>query len=135
MKDKSRVIIVDDEVDFENIYRFAFEDEMRTGTLEVSYYNCPLKCISDLNIEDLNNNCLLITDINMPKMDGIELINSLRLHNKNLPVIVNTAYPQLLDRAEYKDLKIEKIFHKPTSLQMIKDYAVEVLNRNDHEVT
>jgi CheY-like chemotaxis protein len=36
---------------------------------------------------------LIITDIKMPKMDGIELIRAIREENKTIPIIILTAYP------------------------------------------
>ena len=35
---------------------------------------------------------LVLTDLNMPEMDGLELVNALRLHHPGVPVILITAY-------------------------------------------
>ncbi|WP_457743291.1 response regulator [Sulfurimonas sp.] len=37
---------------------------------------------------------LIITDIRMPKMDGIELIRNIRTLNEDIPIIVSTAHKE-----------------------------------------
>ncbi|MGD2028434.1 MAG: response regulator [Desulfobacterales bacterium] len=52
-----------------------------------------------------NNIDIVLTDYAMPGMNGIELLQKIREHNKNIPVIIMTAYGD-------KDLVIEALHHR-----------------------
>jgi CheY-like chemotaxis protein len=62
---------------------------------------------------------LIITDINMPKVDGYEVIEEIRKHNTTLKVYILSAYNQIdniqkagssVDAYLYKPLNIKKLF-------------------------
>ena len=75
---------------------------------------------------------LLIVDIEMPKMNGIELINKIRQENKDVHIIVISAYTKtdyLLECIEYK---IDKYIIKPLTSRKIKE-LLEKLNEEFKE--
>lgn len=57
---------------------------------------------------------LIITDINMPVMDGREMIKILREKGCNTPVIALTAYEYTKD-----DLKVSDVIRKPVNLERL----------------
>jgi len=69
---------------------------------------------------------LLLVDIELPKMNGIELINKIRQKNKNIHIIVISAYTKtdyLLDCIEYK---IDKYIIKPLTSRKIKELLTKL---------
>jgi two-component system, OmpR family, response regulator ChvI len=69
---KSRILVVDDEVDITLSFSLALED---SGLFEVDTYNDPLVALSNYRP---NSYDLLLLDIKMPHMDGFELYDKMK---------------------------------------------------------
>ncbi len=65
---------------------------------------------------------LVITDLNMPHMDGFELIRSLRENNeyKDLPIIILTSLSDSINKERGKSLGVHSYIVKPFSLEKIQ---------------
>lgn len=85
--DKKRILLVDDEEGIQLLYRGEFEDD---GYEVDSAYNGEeaLEKFRDQSFD------LVILDINMPGMNGIEVLRQMKEINPELPVILSTAYPE-----------------------------------------
>lgn len=56
---------------------------------------------------------LIITDIQMPHMNGLDMIQSIRMHNQSIPIIITTAFSDQEYFIRSIDLKIDKYLLKP----------------------
>jgi DNA-binding NtrC family response regulator len=81
-----RILIVDDEIDMLELLELIITDRTE---YEVVTTNTPLEVPELLRKEPFD---LLITDLRMPDIDGIELIEMVRQVDDQLPFIVITAY-------------------------------------------
>lgn len=79
------ILVVDDEPN----YRIVFTELLRGEGFEVCTAQCGEEGISMIKKIALD---LVITDMRMPGMDGLELLNEAKEINKDLPVIIVTAY-------------------------------------------
>jgi len=72
---------------------------------------------------------LLITDVNMPKCDGIDLVKRLKANPKTstLPVIVMTSAGNIEQRAELENLGVSSILSKPFAVPDAVDIANALL--------
>ncbi|MBN1596528.1 response regulator [candidate division FCPU426 bacterium] len=69
---------------------------------------------------------LVITDILMPEMDGLELITFLRKYNPNLPCIaISAGDPNFLKVGQY--LGADRILEKPFSKDQLKNLITDLL--------
>lgn len=84
---KKRILLVDDEEGIQLLYREEFEEE---GFEVISAYN------GDEALEKFSNEMpdLVILDINMPGMSGIEVLRRMKELNPDLPVILSSAYQE-----------------------------------------
>jgi len=82
---KVRLLIVDDE---ENI-RFLFKEELEEEGYEVDVASNGLDALEKIKIAVFD---LVILDIKMPGMNGIQALNEIKNMNKDLPVILCSAY-------------------------------------------
>ena len=113
-----RILVIDDEVDMLMLLRMIIEDN--TG-YEVETTNNPSEGLKKLAERDYG---LVITDLKMPGMDGIELFDELKEIKPGIPVIIITAYGSLetADEAMKKGVVdfITKPFRKDHILFTIK---------------
>jgi len=84
---KKRILLVDDEEGIQLLYREEFEEE---GFDVISAYN------GDEALEKFSQEPpdLVILDINMPGMSGIEVLRRMKELNPDLPVILSSAYQE-----------------------------------------
>lgn len=116
----ARILIVDDE---ENI-RFLYEQELRDEGYETIVAGDGKECLDKLQAELPD---LIILDIRMPRMDGIEAIGKIIELNKNIPIIINSAYSTYRDdfMTWAADAYVVKSYDLDTLKQTIKDVLTQ----------
>ena len=85
-----KILLVDDEPDAEDLFRQRFRRRIKQGELEFFY--APNGLVA---LEILGNNPeidVVITDINMPEMDGLTLLRKVKEQNLPARIIVMSAY-------------------------------------------
>ena len=85
--EKKKILVVDDEESIHLLYREELEDE---GYLVISAMNGE----DALKLFESEQPDLVILDINMPGMDGIEVLRQMKQLKPNVPVILSSAYPE-----------------------------------------
>lgn len=80
-----KILLVDDEEGIQMLYREEFEDE---GYTVISAYT------GEEGLQKLKEESpdLVILDIQMPGMNGIETLRQMKMGNPDLPIILSTAY-------------------------------------------
>jgi DNA-binding NtrC family response regulator len=113
-----RILVIDDEPDMLMLLRMIIEDNT---SYEVETTNNPAEGLKMLTEEAYD---LVISDLKMPGMDGLELFDELRKMRPDIPVIIITAYgsPEAADEALKKGISdfITKPFRKDTILFTMK---------------
>lgn len=90
MSEKIRIMVVDDEPDVEALVRQKFRREIRKGQMDFIFAQDGQEAL-DL-LEHNQDVLLVLSDINMPKMDGLTLLTHLEEKFSNLKTIVVSAY-------------------------------------------
>ncbi len=88
---KARILVVDDEPDLESLIRQKFRKKIRSGELEVEFASNGQEALDKIKAEGAHFD-LVMTDINMPVMDGLTLLVNMKETNRNLKAIVVSAY-------------------------------------------
>lgn len=83
---KKRILVVDDEEGLRLLYKEELEDEGWAVSLASSGEE-------SLKMLDHELSDLVLLDIKMPGMDGVEVLRRVKEKWKDLPVILCTAYP------------------------------------------
>lgn len=86
----ARIMVVDDEPDVEALVTQRFRREIRKGELEFVFAHDGQEAL-DLLAEDPNV-LMVLSDINMPKMDGLTLLGHLEELHQKLKTVVVSAY-------------------------------------------
>jgi DNA-binding response OmpR family regulator len=74
-------------------------------------------------------------DINMPKMDGLEVARHIRILNQDIPIIMLTAYTESTLLLDAIDLNITKYLVKPVSKNKLKEVLLEISKKLEKHTT
>lgn len=124
---RQRVLVVDDEPNVTLIIQQALKRLPACDTVTASNGREAWQLFQDEPFD------LLITDYNMPEMDGITLAQQVRHHSPRTVIIMITAYslPHLPDAAEGS--VIQKILNKPVSISEIRRLTIAALKQVEAE--
>ena len=108
--DKPLIVIVDDD----DVFRAALENLVRSLGWGAQAFASPE---AYLQSSLMNQTSCLIADMQMPKMNGLELHERLSTSGFDIPVIFITAYPEETVRARALNAGAVCFLHKPLDLQ------------------
>jgi CheY-like chemotaxis protein len=83
------ILVVDDEPDVADLFRQCFRCEARQGTYVLHFAYSGEEALA-AGIEPQLR--VILSDINMPVMDGLELLREIKTRQPDLPVMMVTAY-------------------------------------------
>ncbi len=112
------IIVVDDESDLAFLYK-----QFITGLgFDVVSFTDSLLAFEHFR-QNIDRYCLLITDLRMPGMNGIELANKIREVNKTVKIFLVTAFAteDLENRQDFKAAKVDRIIQKPLKFSKLKE--------------
>ena len=107
------VLVVDDESDVEMLFRQQFRRDLRAGRFTMDFVqsaDSALKLISDAAGASL---ILILSDINMPGMSGLELLPKAKALRPDVPVIMITAYGDADTKRKVLEDGAETLLTKP----------------------
>ncbi len=115
------VLVVDDEPDVEILFRQQFRRELRSGRFTMEFApSAPaaLKRITDVETVSL---ILILSDINMPGMTGLELLPKARVARPDVPIIMITAYGDADTKRKALEAGAEALLTKPIDFALLRD--------------
>jgi adenylate cyclase len=86
----ARVLVVDDEPDLEALVLQKFRHQIRDGTIDFLFARDGVEALAALKANDGID--LVVTDINMPRMDGLSLLQKLQEGEDYISTIIVSAY-------------------------------------------
>lgn len=86
------ILIVDDEPDIAELFRQRFRRETRQGTYVLHFAASGEEALNLLAHDIEPQLIVILSDINMPGMDGLTLLQEVKRRYPRLPVIMVTAY-------------------------------------------
>jgi CheY-like chemotaxis protein len=107
------ILVVDDEPDVELLFRQQFRRDLRTGRFTMEFAqsgNMALARIADAGERSL---ILILSDINMPGMSGLELLPRAKAARPDVPVIMITAYGDAETKRRALENGAEALLTKP----------------------
>ena len=86
------ILVVDDEPDVADLFRQQFRRELRAGRFTIEFAVSGEGALERVGRRDDAKLILVLSDINMPGMTGLELLPDVREARPDVPVIMITAY-------------------------------------------
>jgi two-component system, response regulator, stage 0 sporulation protein F len=115
------ILVVDDEPDVALLFRQRFRREARDGTYVMHFVNS-----GEIALEQLTNGIeptliVILSDINMPGMDGLTLLAEIKERFPHLPVMMVTAYGDDERRRRAGELGASEFLTKPVDFDLLKE--------------
>ena len=107
------ILVVDDEPDVEMLFRQQFRRDLREGRFAMEFAqsgDMALRRIADAKGVSL---ILILSDINMPGMTGLELLPKAKAARPDVPVIMITAYGDAETKRKALENGAEALLTKP----------------------
>jgi two-component system, response regulator, stage 0 sporulation protein F len=120
------ILIVDDEPDIAELFRQRFRREVREGRYVLHFAGSGEEALPQ--IDEIHPELIVIlSDINMPGMDGIQLLGRIRQRRPELPVMMVTAYGDDERRRRAAELGAAAFLAKPVDFDALKRQLLELI--------
>ena len=127
MSNSPSVMVVDDEEELANLFREMLE---KSGFFSVSFTD-PLVALKHFT-QNPTRYLLVLTDLRMPKLDGIQFAKRIREYNSSIVILLITAFynHENLNSDDFKEASISEIITKPVKLKDLRTRITELLTAN-----
>ena len=115
------ILVVDDEPDVEILFRQHFRRDLRVGRFTMEFAQsgpAALQRISDAAGVSL---ILILSDINMPGMSGLELLPKAKVLRPDVPIIMITAYGDAGTKRKALENGAEALLTKPIDFARLRN--------------
>jgi CheY-like chemotaxis protein len=123
------VLVVDDEPDVEMLFRQQFRRDLRSGRFLMEFAqsgDAALKRINDAHGVSL---ILILSDINMPGMTGLELVPKAKAARPDVPVIMITAYGDAETKRKALEAGADALLTKPIDFLTLRSEIATRIER------
>jgi len=118
-----KILVVDDEADVQPLFQQRFRKEIRNGEISFDFALSGEQALSYL-VERHSEVVLILSDINMPGMSGLELLSHIR-HDYNAPpppvVMMITAYGDDENYQQAMQSGADDFLTKPLDFNLLKE--------------
>ena len=118
---KLLILVVDDEPDVEMLFRQHFRRDLRAGRFSMEFaQSAPVALQSISNASDASL-ILILSDINMPGMSGLELLPKAKEARPDVPVIMITAYGDAETKRKALENGADALLTKPIDFGLLRN--------------
>jgi CheY-like chemotaxis protein len=123
------VLVVDDEADVELLFRQQFRRELKAGLFDMEFAQsapAALQCIGNAGQRSL---ILILSDINMPGMSGLELLPKAKAARPDVPIIMITAYGDAETKRKALENGADGLYTKPIDFVSLRSEIDTLVGR------
>jgi CheY-like chemotaxis protein len=114
------ILVVDDEPDVADLFRQHFRREAREGIYAMHFAASGEEALQLLAGEIKPELIVILSDVNMPGMDGLQLLGEIKKSRPHLPVMMVTAYGDDDRRRRASELGAVDFITKPVEFDQLK---------------
>ena len=123
----AHILIVDDEPDVESLFRQQFRRDIRSGRFIMEFANSAPQALE--RTQTIAGPLLILSDINMPGMSGLEMLLKVKAERPSVPVIMITAYGDEATKRKAEELGAAGLLTKPIDFGLLRDEIDQRLAR------
>jgi two-component system, response regulator, stage 0 sporulation protein F len=114
------ILVVDDEPDVAELFRQQFRRETRQGTYVMHFAGSGEQALEMLGGGIRPELIVILSDINMPGIDGLQLLGEIKQRRPDLPVMMVTAYGDNERRRRAAEYGAAEFVTKPVDFEQLK---------------
>ncbi|KWV51365.1 Fis family transcriptional regulator [Bradyrhizobium macuxiense] len=114
------ILVVDDEPDVEVLFRQQFRRDLRAGRFRMEFATSAPAALQRATEVREPSLILILSDINMPGMSGLEMLPEVRAKRPDVPVIMITAYGDAETRKKAIERGADGLLTKPIDFTMLR---------------
>jgi YesN/AraC family two-component response regulator len=114
-----KVMVVDDEADVRTLFEQRFRKEVRAGLIELYFALSAQEALAFLDQHE--EDVLILSDINMPGMNGLDLLKVVKEMHRHLRVFMITAYGDEEYHRRACEYGCDDYFTKPIDFGVLKE--------------
>jgi CheY-like chemotaxis protein len=115
-----RILVVDDESDIEMLFKQQFRRELREGRFVLDFAGSGDEALAKMKANGAGSLILLVSDINMPGMSGLDLLVRIKEERPDLPVLMITAYGDASTRRVALERGADGLLTKPLDFSALR---------------
>ena len=123
------IVVVDDEPDVEGMFRPHFRRDLRSGRFIMEFALSASAALEQVKAIPDPSLILILSDINMPGMTGLEMLPKVKAERPNVPVIMITAYGDDATRTKATELGASGLLPKPIDFSLLRQEIDRRLER------
>ena len=123
-----KILVVDDERDVEILFRQKFRKEIKNESLELVFAFSGQEALDLLEKTDPPEVMYIFSDINMPGMTGLELLDIVKPRFLNIKISMISAYGDAENYNKAIDSGAKQFFTKPIDFVSLKKEITSLLN-------
>jgi CheY-like chemotaxis protein len=120
------ILVVDDEKDVELLLRQTFRREIREGTVSFHFTFSSEEALEFLHAHPHLDKILILSDINMPGMNGLELLKIIKQEFPHFKVYMITAYGDDINHTTAISYGADEYLTKPLNLENLKKELLKI---------
>jgi CheY-like chemotaxis protein len=120
------ILVVDDEPDVELLFRQHFRWDLREKRFSMEFAQSVNLAIERIQAKSDQALILILSDINMPGMSGLELLSKAKALRPDVPIIMITAYGDAETKRKALENGAEALLTKPLDFEVLRS---EIDNR------
>ncbi len=121
-----KILVVDDEQDVEMLFSQRFRKEIRGGEVQLNFAFNGEDAVKYLRTLKPFDVVLVLSDINMPGMTGLELLKIIKKEFSTLRVMMVTAYGDDSNFKTARDFGADDFVTKPVNFTILKEKILKL---------
>lgn len=114
------ILVVDDEPDVEPLFRQQFRRDIRASRFIMEFAQSAVDALEQIDHAEGVTLILVLSDINMPGMSGLELLPKFKVLRPDVPVIMITAYGDAETKRKALENGAEALLTKPIDFAALR---------------
>lgn len=123
-----RILVVDDEKDVELLFRQKFRKEIRNKNLELVFAFSGQEALEMLEKSNPPNVIYIFSDINMPGMTGLELLDQVKEKFPSIKISMISAYGDKDNYEKAIESGAKEFFTKPIDFESLRAEIRDLIN-------
>ncbi|MER9306995.1 response regulator [Mesorhizobium sp. M0496] len=114
------ILVVDDEPDVEPLFRQQFRRDIRASRFTMEFAQSAVDALEQIDHAEGVTLILVLSDINMPGISGLEMLPKIKVLRPDVPVIMITAYGDAETKRKALENGAEALLTKPIDFAALR---------------